>query len=65
MKSSKVVTLLGVMASSASLAQAVTFAPQVDIDFRFLDEIYAAAQRESGALQVFWGGDGECIDGQY
>lgn len=32
------------------------------VDNRTLDEIYAAAQKESGELTVFWGGDGNsCI----
>ena len=32
--------------------------PQVSSDTRTLDQIYAAAQEETGPLQVFFGGDG-------
>ena len=32
--------------------------PQVTPDTRTLDQIYAAAQEETGPLQVFFGGDG-------
>lgn len=35
-----------------------TFSPLVDVDTRSLDEIYAAAKKDNGTLQVFWGGDG-------
>ena len=33
--------------------------PQVTPDTRTLDQIYAAAQEETGPLQVFFGGDGK------
>ncbi|KAK4505000.1 hypothetical protein PRZ48_002963 [Zasmidium cellare] len=33
------------------------FSPLNDVDTRSLDEIYAAAKKENGTLQVFWGGD--------
>lgn len=32
------------------------------IDTRSLDEIYRAAQKETGELLVFWGGDCMCYD---
>ena len=32
--------------------------PQVSPDTRTLDQIYTAAQEETGPLQVFFGGDG-------
>lgn len=61
MKNSKIVALLGAFASSADFAQAVTFSPQVDVESRSLEEIYAAARQEIGPLQVFYGGDGEFL----
>lgn len=33
--------------------------PQVPVDTRSLDQIYAVAKSETGNLQVFFGGDGK------
>ncbi|CZT17319.1 related to ABC-type Fe3+ transport system, periplasmic component [Ramularia collo-cygni] len=58
MKSSGICRLLGVVASSASLAHALPhYSDVVEVESRSLDQIYAAAKQESGPLQVFWGGD--------
>lgn len=47
----------GILAFLAICSEAA-FPAQVDVESRSLDEIYAAAKREDGTLQVFWGGDG-------
>lgn len=45
----------------AAIGAAAQWQPNVPLETRSLDEIYAAAQQESGndsqPLQVFWGGD--------
>lgn len=59
MKSPTIATLLGALASSVHLVCATIYPAQVNVDSRSLDDIYIAAQQESGPLQVAWGGDGE------
>lgn len=41
-----------------AICSEAAFPAQVDVESRSLDEIYAAAKKENGTLQVFWGGDG-------
>ena len=47
-----------VLVALATRVQA-QWTPNVPVENRTLDEIYQAAQEESGSLTVLWGGDGE------
>ncbi|KAF7185406.1 hypothetical protein HII31_13253 [Pseudocercospora fuligena] len=46
-----------ILSSLAALAAASSYPALVEPDTRSLDEIYQAARKEDGTLQVFWGGD--------
>lgn len=61
MRTCSIVSVLSAVACSISSVHATSSSAQVGVDSRSLDEIYAAARQESGALQVFWGGDGKYV----
>ena len=50
------IELVALIISSAAIK--AQYLPRVTPDTRSLDQIYAAAQNETGPLQVFFGGDG-------